>query len=117
MRQLAQRVQSLSHQPLGLMLLRLEVPQSTEGRLQDGDFIDGLAHGTGVVIEKVDRLIKKTTAALQTHLVQTFSVTCGAQTFDLLSSGCFTPPPGSPGGMSAACTAGFRPRTPSACAA
>lgn len=47
LRQLTQRIQSLSHQPLGLVLLRLEVPQGTEGslqgatgRLDDGVLID-----------------------------------------------------------------------------
>jgi len=47
LRQLAQRIQSLSHQALGLVLLRLEVSQGTEGglqgatsRLDDGVLID-----------------------------------------------------------------------------
>jgi hypothetical protein len=34
LRQLPQRIQSLSHQPLGLVLLGLELPQGSEGRLQ-----------------------------------------------------------------------------------
>ncbi len=34
MRQLAQRIERLSDQPLGLMLLRLELPQGSEGGLQ-----------------------------------------------------------------------------------
>jgi hypothetical protein len=32
--QLAQRIESLSHQPLGLVLLRLQLPQGTQGSLQ-----------------------------------------------------------------------------------
>jgi hypothetical protein len=40
-----------------------------------GHFVDGLAHGTVVVIEKIDRLSYKTTVSLQTHLLQTFGVT------------------------------------------
>ena len=45
MRQLAQPIESLAHQPLGLVLLRLEFPQGTEGSLQaptgrlDGDVL------------------------------------------------------------------------------
>ena len=45
--QLTQRVQSLPHEPLGLVLLCLEIPQGTEGsfegptsRLDDGVLVD-----------------------------------------------------------------------------
>jgi hypothetical protein len=45
--QLAQRIESLSHQPLGLVLLGLELPQSAEGSLQGATGrLDG-----GVLIE------------------------------------------------------------------
>lgn len=39
------------------------------------DFVDELAHGTVVLIDKIDRLAKKSTAGLQSHLMQTFGVT------------------------------------------